>query len=153
MHFKKVYSCGHLLAQCRCAEEKSVIVIPDPCPNCGREAVAENAALKARAEKPEVENERLMADLVKTIDAREFWWGRAEKAEAGFAAADKEIAELEAEAVALKADLARAVEERDAALLLLKTLGAEHGRAWLSTASEAAFNLLRERGLLGGERG
>lgn len=123
------------------------------------------------------------------VSAEEFnaMAARAEKTEAALIAADKEIVELEAEAVALKADLARAVEERDdyrakaiqrqrdfdgaahacdvlqgkldkvteerdAALVLLKTLGAEHGRAWLSTASETAFNLLRERGLLRGER-
>lgn len=64
----------------------------------------------------------------------------------------EEFNAMAARAEKAEADLARAVEERDAALVLLKTLGAEHGRAWLSTASEAAFKLLRERGLLGGER-
>lgn len=47
---------------------------------------------------------------------------RAEKTEAALIAADKEIVELEAEAVALKADLARAVKERDAALVLYKAI-------------------------------
>lgn len=89
--------------------------------------------------------DQLQSDLARAVEERDDYRAKAIQRQRDFDGAAHACDVLQGK-------LDKVTEERDAALVLLKTLGAEHGRAWLSTASETAFNLLRERGLLEGER-